>query len=636
MARGGGLIALVWISAALGSEEGVPTLAAPLTVLLPVPIESVDAVVASFMADNASASRMFQTDGKVSCGVEPKVPSLGPSSRGLGFSVDGERVDTPPVPRPDPGAPELAIRCRASAWIPMLPLRHDVPAQTMTFHSWNYATQSMDTRTVTTSPARTYFVPRAHGTEEVAWFVARSAGDRATWVAFGWTRPPAELSMSLEPTAARFRALLHAAQIPEVDAVLTEAHAKWVATPRNLLAVAAFQDAWQGGRRVPGPLTSEDWHVVPPEIDMAGDAWRELQRDATKAFWDAWAASPGALGDVDRLNALLRASQGAWAADHTSDVALLSWDLARWRQLLGAGASLLTVQGIQHDRRNLCALDQEGQPYFLYLDANRPSVRDLRSITSSPRDVWLRWRDPAFAPLVDLACGRYGALACGLSADGRVGCWGGKEGGSETRRGVEPISRHRRIEARLGKAESLRFTDVFDTGSNVCGQTTKGDIVCAGAPVPALHGVSRAAGFGPIVCGIRGSGRLVCGSTAKESAARFLGARPPQGSFQDVAVGKGHACAIRTTGDVACWGEDYPGEKEPVRATAAPAGTFERVYADAGSSCALDAAGAATCWGWAYEPPEGPFVSLDLFGSTVCGVRTDGSVACNGASPRTP
>jgi hypothetical protein len=131
---------------------------------------------------------------------------------------------------------------------------------------------------------------------------------------------------------------------------------------------------------------------------------------------------------------------------------------------------------------------------------------------------------------------------------------------------------------------------------------------------------------GGAICAVRSSGELVCWGNDRY----FLPA--PAGSFEQVAVGEEAACARRADQTVACWGN-------PVRAYyVPPAYTFESLTGGAYFVCGLAAIGhAAICW----EPRvgaesvfgvQGPFTQVDTGRFFACGLRPDGSVSCWSAS----
>jgi len=65
----------------------------------------------------------------------------------------------------------------------------------------------------------------------------------------------------------------------------------------------------------------------------------------------------------------------------------------------------------------------------------------------------------------------------------------------------------------------------------------------------------------------------------------------PTGSFKALASGTYHACAIRDSGELACWGSNSWGQ------SSAPAGRFVRVTAGDKHSCAIRETGTRVCWG---------------------------------------
>jgi alpha-tubulin suppressor-like RCC1 family protein len=75
-----------------------------------------------------------------------------------------------------------------------------------------------------------------------------------------------------------------------------------------------------------------------------------------------------------------------------------------------------------------------------------------------------------------------------------------------------------------------------------------------------------------------------------------------------VAAGDDHACALRRTGDVVCWGRAGDGqigsgattqadEKIPTPTAVKGVSKAVAVFTNAGRSCALIADGAVFCWG---------------------------------------
>jgi alpha-tubulin suppressor-like RCC1 family protein len=66
---------------------------------------------------------------------------------------------------------------------------------------------------------------------------------------------------------------------------------------------------------------------------------------------------------------------------------------------------------------------------------------------------------------------------------------------------------------------------------------------------------------------------------------------PPTGAFKAIASGALHACALRDTGELSCWGSNAYGQ------TNAPAGRYVHLTSGERHSCAIREDGVRTCWG---------------------------------------
>ena len=121
-----------------------------------------------------------------------------------------------------------------------------------------------------------------------------------------------------------------------------------------------------------------------------------------------------------------------------------------------------------------------------------------------------------------------------------------------------------------------------------------------------------------------------------------------------MAIGVHHACGVRTSGGVACWGSDSGDGL-----TLPPGELFVDVDVHYVFSCGVLVSGEVTCWGseepqrcpgfdgatcqgWGNDPiPAGPFTLISIppgispYRTAVCAVRDDGRIVCwNDGTPR--
>jgi hypothetical protein len=200
-----------------------------------------------------------------------------------------------------------------------------------------------------------------------------------------------------------------------------------------------------------------------------------------------------------------------------------------------------------------------------------------------------------------------------------------------------------------------KYTAVSTYEGRACAITTANEVVCCGAIEPALPaapkplttisvghgfacgldkarsvacwGTSSTPPAGPFTkviagyqhaCGLRSTGELACWSTTVQAAITPV---PPKGKFVDISS----ACGVRTNGSVECWDG----------ATRTPAGTYDSIATGMSHSCALRKDKQVGCWSSVDSPiaiptPErfkdvvaGGGGSYDL-----CGRRGDDTVAC--------
>ena len=115
----------------------------------------------------------------------------------------------------------------------------------------------------------------------------------------------------------------------------------------------------------------------------------------------------------------------------------------------------------------------------------------------------------------------------------------------------------------------------------------------------------------------------------------------PATGFVAVSAGAGHTCAVRTNGEIECWGDNDTGQAD------APLGNFSAVSAGNEYACAIRAGnGGIECWGgmavWLWneeteknekfyfqvDAPAGPFSAVSAGNIHACGLRTNGAIEC--------
>ena len=218
--------------------------------------------------------------------------------------------------------------------------------------------------------------------------------------------------------------------------------------------------------------------------------------------------------------------------------------------------------------------------------------------------------------------------SCGLRTDGTLACWGDRE-----EDWVDP--------------PQGRFTAI-DTGLRSCGVRADGTIECWGANPwwpwlahpPGEQFVALDTGGSSFSCGIRSDGTIRCWGTVQ-------GVEAPGGRFTAVATGPSRAypasvtelataCGIRSDdGTLDCWGNPFAGS---------PDGQFTAISAGRGGLCGLRTDGTVACWRgnrpdgpdrtdrtYRTDVPQGRFLTVAAGYPMSCGIRADdGTVVCWG------
>ena len=108
---------------------------------------------------------------------------------------------------------------------------------------------------------------------------------------------------------------------------------------------------------------------------------------------------------------------------------------------------------------------------------------------------------------------------------------------------------------------------------------------------------------------------------------------PARTGYIAVSAGNFHTCAIRTSGEIECWGLNNDGQSD------APEGTYTAVSASAhrGYTCAIRESGEIACWGmnkWGQaDAPEGNYIAVSTGSEHACAIHSsDGAIECWGAN----
>jgi len=195
------------------------------------------------------------------------------------------------------------------------------------------------------------------------------------------------------------------------------------------------------------------------------------------------------------------------------------------------------------------------------------------------------------------------------------------------------------------KSTESGWVAVETTDLQICGLRSGGELACwglydEGEPPEGMGAFVQVGVADGYLCGLDSDGIVGCWWVREGELPDWS---PPEGEFSDLSVGFYNACAVRTDGSVACWGDDPFGQASPPELTDAVG-----VACGAYVSCALLGDGSIECWGcgeseWApdsyydqCDPPAGVFVDVDAYVDTVCGVDISGEAVCWGRDLNPP
>jgi len=136
-------------------------------------------------------------------------------------------------------------------------------------------------------------------------------------------------------------------------------------------------------------------------------------------------------------------------------------------------------------------------------------------------------------------------------------------------------------------------------------------------------------------CGVRRNGSVLClnVSTGKEDVRAGKAADP----FVAVGVGSSHVCALRSSGEPLCWGNNDQGQLGEYQASSdsgGPANPFRDIAVYGDRSCRVNAVGGVICWGSTGSQLNdqvgglAPAQKVVLRDDGYCVLLADGSVVC--------
>lgn len=191
--------------------------------------------------------------------------------------------------------------------------------------------------------------------------------------------------------------------------------------------------------------------------------------------------------------------------------------------------------------------------------------------------------------------------SCALQSTGNVYCWGsstyGQLGNNGTVQSEFPVE----VEGVGGVGSLSNITYLVSGSSHVCGVNPSGNVYCWGENNTGQLGINSHAG--PQTCTAQ-----PCSKTPLE--VKGVGGAGNLSGIASLAAGWQHACAVDTSGNVYCWGDNNDGqlgvnstteEDAPIQVDGVGASGnltgISSVTAGLEHTCALSSIGNIFCWG---------------------------------------
>ena len=176
--------------------------------------------------------------------------------------------------------------------------------------------------------------------------------------------------------------------------------------------------------------------------------------------------------------------------------------------------------------------------------------------------------------------------------------------------------------------DDARFAQIAAGKHHACGLRADGSVLCWGNNIHGSLNVPVALTFRRIsvglnfACGLRADGAIACwGSDYRGQAS------PPAGRFDEIAVGRDHACALND-GALICWGRNFPDGGETIQEVP----LIAAIQAGFGFTCGLTPDADMACWN-NYRKElaiiSGPFADIGIGLHNACAIKSDNGVFCD-------
>lgn len=283
--------------------------------------------------------------------------------------------------------------------------------------------------------------------------------------------------------------------------------------------------------------------------------------------------------------------------------------------LAPAMASTITTATLSAGHSHACAIDKAGQARCWGSNADGELGDGSRTDRDGPVAVQGL---PASVAVAAVQAGR--GFSCALLQDQSVHCWG-RITGSVVAQAMQDVPPALQLSAGSSHACALAVSGyAYCWGDSSRGQRGGG----SSSPLPPgqitpittlqSRSVSKVVAGGDATCTLQGgTGQVLCVGTADWLPASPAGPEmvrllPAMGDdVLDMAAHEGHACILRRTGAVACWGRNESGQvgtaasaalvPAPVDVAVLQQQPALSISVGAGVSCAVQSTRAIRCWG---------------------------------------